>query len=444
MANIYVRSTDGNNSDSGATWALAKSDVTGAAAIDAAGDNIYLSSAHAESTAAAVSFALAGTAASPTTVMSVSDAAEPPTTYTTGASITTTGTSNISWTVTSGIVLGVTMNCGTSTGSPAIQAPLTTGGKIRFVDCAFNMNAIGSSGAPIYLSGSSGQVEVINGTVYFSASGQTVRNNISAGSRLTWIGGGIASGSTSPNNLVTVSNSYSELAALDLSNGGSSMNIFAAGNNTGTHSIRSSKLPSGWSGSLVSGTVGQGERFLLYNCDSGDTHHQMQVVTYAGNIISETTYVRSSHVGNGETPISWKMVTTANADELTNILRSPDPMLVWIPSAYVGVSKTITGQILHDSATALTDAEIWLEVEVYDNSGFPLATLRSDHRASLLATAANQTSSSDTWTTTGMTNPNKQKLEVTFTPQEIGFCLAYYCMAKPSYTVYAGPEAAVT
>lgn len=439
MANIYVRSTDGNNSDSGSTWALAKSDVTGAAAIDAAGDNIYLSSVHNESTAAAITFLLAGTAAAPTVAMSVSDAAEPPTTYTTGAAITTTGTSDIIWQVTAGAVHGVTMNCGTGTGAPAIKAP-NAAGQIKFVDCALATLATGSSASPFYVTGSNASAEFINCTFYFSSTSQTIRNSVSNNQRLKIVGGGIAAGSAAIADFILTNATFTEIVGADLSGGSSSMNIFKNSGGLGEHSIRSSKLPSGWSGSLLNGTIVPGERYSLYNCDSGDTHHQMQIVTYPGNIISETTYVRSSHVGDGSTPISWKMVTTANADELTNVLRS-DPIAIRINS--VGSSKTLTGQILHDSATALTDAEIWLEVEVYDTSGFPLATLRSDHRASLLATAANQTSSSDTWTTTGMTNPNKQKLEVTFTPQEIGFGLAYYCMTKPSYTVYVGPEVAV-
>jgi len=37
MTQLYVRSTDGSDSDNGTTWALAKATATGAAAIEAAG-----------------------------------------------------------------------------------------------------------------------------------------------------------------------------------------------------------------------------------------------------------------------------------------------------------------------------------------------------------------------------------------------------------------------
>ena len=59
MATIYVRSTDGNNADNGSTWALAKATIAGAAAIDAAGDTVFVSDAHAESTAGAVTLTFA-------------------------------------------------------------------------------------------------------------------------------------------------------------------------------------------------------------------------------------------------------------------------------------------------------------------------------------------------------------------------------------------------
>ena len=95
MAVRYVRSTDGSDADNGTTWALAKATLTGVAAIDTAGDTLWVSDNHAESTASAVSLALAGTAASPTRVVCGDDAAEPPTAVATTGTVTTTGNSTI-------------------------------------------------------------------------------------------------------------------------------------------------------------------------------------------------------------------------------------------------------------------------------------------------------------------------------------------------------------
>ena len=42
-----------------------------------------------------------------------------------------------------------------------------------------------------------------------------------------------------------------------------------------------------------------------------------------------------------------------------------------------------------------------------------------------------------------MTNPNKQKLVTTQTPQEKGYYRCRVAVAKASYTVYADPKLAV-
>jgi hypothetical protein len=81
-----------------------------------------------------------------------------------------------------------------------------------------------------------------------------------------------------------------------------------------------------------------------------------------------------------------------------------------------------------------------VEVEYLGTSGFPLSVTSSDRAATILATPANQTTSSETWTTTGLTTPVKQKLSVTFTPQEKGPIIARVYLAKASTTVYVCPE----
>ena len=180
----------------------------------------------------------------------------------------------------------------------------------------------------------------------------------------------------------------------------------------------------------------------MWNCDSGDTNYRLWIEDYAGSIKSETTLVKTGGASDGDTPLSWKMATTANAEYPLVLLRSPEIFSERITST--GSAKTITVDILHDSATALKDDEIWLEVQYLGTSGFPLGSFANDSKADVLAAGANQASSSATWTTTGMGNPNKQKLEVTFTPQEKGVAIVTVCMAKASYTVYVDPLAVVS
>src|SRR3972149_1862147 len=114
MATGYVRSTDGNNVDAGSTWELAKLDGAGAAAIDTAGDTIWFSQVHAESTAAAVTWNWAGTTSSQVKLLCGNDSAEPPTALATTGTVTTSGAgSNLSIAASGDTyIYGLTFVCG--------------------------------------------------------------------------------------------------------------------------------------------------------------------------------------------------------------------------------------------------------------------------------------------------------------------------------------------
>jgi hypothetical protein len=135
------------------------------------------------------------------------------------------------------------------------------------------------------------------------------------------------------------------------------------------------------------------------------------------------------------------MVTNANAEYPIRVLRSPE-IVRW--NETTGSSITVTVEIVHDSqgsgtSSAFTDKEIWLEVQYLGTSGYPLGTFVDDAASDILGSAADQTSSSATWTTTGLTTPVKQKLSVSFTPQEKGYIHAVVCMAGASDTCYVDP-----
>jgi hypothetical protein len=154
-----------------------------------------------------------------------------------------------------------------------------------------------------------------------------------------------------------------------------------------------------------------------------------------GSTKSETVKVRTGGASDGTTALSWNMTSVSGALFVTP-LASPQ-FSIWNDTT--GSSKTVTVEILHDSVTALTDADIWLEVEEMGTSGYPISTIQSDRAANILATPANQDASSATWTTTGLTNPNKQYLQVTFTPAKKGFFQARVILAKATKTVYIDP-----
>lgn len=438
MTHLYLQSTGGDNSNSGATWALAKATLAGVDAIDAAGDQVNLSSAHAESTAGALTFSLAGTPASPTRLLSVSNAAEPPTTLAAGASITATGANSI--TINGSVYAhGITLVSGSGGATGALNFAQSASSSQVYKNCTLSLAATGTTQRiAIGTSANSAACAVEFDGCTFSTNNATQRLNISNADVLFRN----CSFPALTNLLeITAAGRISKILfeACDLSSLNSSANLV---NPTAPAIVtfRNCKTPSSFV--LCSATPLPGGRISLYNSDSADTNYRSWVETYFGTIRSETTRVKTGGASDGTTPYSWKLTSTANANYPSGLLSTDELPAIW--NATTGSSRTVTVDILHDSATNLTDAEIWLEVQYLGMSGFPISTIVSDAKTNVLATAADQTASSATWTTTGMANPNKQKLAVTFTPQEVGFFQARVMLAAASKTVYVDPAQQVT
>ncbi len=445
MANIFVRSTDGNDADNGSTWALATAKLSGATGIDAAGDTIYVADAHSDTTASAVTLAISGTYASPVRVLCVDDTGDPssPTTLATGGTVATTGANAITI---NGVayLYGLTFDAGSSTSSANVNIATGDGDYIYADNCTFICNGTGTGSRVLCGSTTSGtetRVHWKNCSVRFDGADQAVG---SAHCKFIWEGGALLSGGAAlPAQLLKLQTNQADvmISGVDLSAGDSAMNlVFGTGISAGTVVFRNCKLPASWSGVPATPTAAA-VRVEMWNCDASDTNYRLWVNDYFGDIKSETVIVRTSGASDGDTPISWRMTTGADAEYPIMVLRSPE---IVARNTTTGSSKTVTVEIVHDSVTDLNDDEVWLEVMHLGTSGFPLGVWTSDAKADVLASAAAQTSSSVSWTTTGITNVRKQKLAVTFTPQEKGYIHARVCLAKASYTIFACPKLDIT
>ena len=436
MADIYVRSTDGSDSDNGSTWGLAKATLVGAAAIDAAGDAIYLSQSHAESGGAVVAV-FAGTMANPVKIIAGNDSAEPPIAVS-AASLISSSSITLSG---SYYLYGLTLQAATS----ILPNAQSASNSVTLDHCS--LITTGTTSGGFFSIGSANnftqKAVLLDCTYKFSGS-----SNIGCATAgvVEIKGGSFVSGTSTPSAGVFAgandrTGSRLLIDGLDMTNLASTVNIFRTFVSPGLFQIRNSKLPASWSGSLCNATpLATGQRFEMHNCDSGDTNYRLWVQEYSGSIKTETTLVRTGGASDGTTGYSLVMATTANANASVAPLVSPE-VSIWNDTT--GGSKTVTVEILHDSATNLTDGEIWLEVQYLGTSGAPLGSFISDAKADILATAADQSASSETWTTTGMSNPNTQKLSVTFTPQEKGYIQAKVYLAKASKTVYVDPKLTV-
>lgn len=150
---------------------------------------------------------------------------------------------------------------------------------------------------------------------------------------------------------------------------------------------------------------------------------------FAGLLTEETVIVRTGGASNGTTSISWKIVTTANCTY--SVPFECPPIAIWVDTTGSAVTATVEGI----GAALPTDAEVWLEVEYLGDASSPQGSFVNDGKADLLATAANQTSSSETWG--GSTAAFK--LECTFTAQQAGWIYARVKVGKASSTFYIDP-----
>ena len=201
------------------------------------------------------------------------------------------------------------------------------------------------------------------------------------------------------------------------------------------------KLPS--SPTILSGTINNfaDSKIRLHHCSSSNAAYDFYEECYYGTVQDETTIVRTGGASDGVTGISHKMVSSAGTVEFapSSALGSP-PITTWNTATS---SKTFTIEVVHDSATALQNDEIWVELEYPADNSSGLGAVASSQCAQL-GTPADIPDSSASWTTTGMTNPNTRKLSVTVTPGKAGPVTAKVYLAKASTTVYVDPLITIT
>lgn len=428
MADRYV-SHLGSNTSPYNSWATAATTLQAALTGEVAGDRIFVADTHTESAAGYTNtWDLAGTAASPCEIICTSTSSAPPTSASSGATFTATSGNRIVFQYANyTLVQGLTFVCG---GDLA-----TLGGmyyQAKFKDCKVRFTSTG--GVSLGLNNNTAGLTVFeNFWLKFSSSGY-----IDGRGGMIWQGGGLEEGTASPSALFQNIGSGAQfwIESLDLSQGSSSMHIVNSSTRYAKFVIRNSKLPSGWTGSLNGSTPGDGSRYEMWNCDSADTNYRMQISTFSGNIFSETTVVRTGGATDGTTPISWRMVSNNNASYLVAPLDSPETS-IW--NNTIGSSVSVSLETLTNGVT-LTDADIWIEVHYLGTTGAPLGVEVSNKKVNTLVSSKNHPSSSSSWTTTGITTPIKQRLSVTFTPQEKGVFQVVVRLARKNTTVYVCPK----
>lgn len=436
MTARYVRSGAAGAAN-GTSWADAYATLTAAFAGSSAGDVLYVSEDHVETTAAAVTLTSPGTAASPCQIICVDHAGTVPPVSAdlrTTATVSTTGASTIAF---AGFAYseGVTYSSGDSSNAASISFNSTSAWCWEIRNCGLKLNNTSSS-SRINIGTSAQVIEKLilrNVVLTFGATGQGIQMSHVM---FEWLNATSALGGTIPTTLFNTATRLADvkITGVDLSAAGSGKNLINVAGTGAFFRLLDCKL-----GSSVAITTGThpgpgGTEVTLVNCDSADTNYRYHKQDYRGTITNETTIVRTGGASDGTTPVSRKMVSTANTKFYSPL--ESDWIRLWNESTS---SITLTIPVITDNVT-LKDNDAWIEVEYLGTASFPLGNYASDAPADVLNAGTNQaTDAASTWTTTGLTTPVKQSLSVTFTPAHKGVIRARVMLAKASATMYFDP-----
>lgn len=405
------------------------------------GNAFYVSNHHAEAQASAMTLN-SGAIGTPSFTYCVDDSvALPPATLATTATITTTGSSLMTINGAAGSNDGYFYGITFSEGSGAVSSNLAIGASSAnsgavFENCKFVIG--GSSGGTLLVEqspGFSNRIKFKNTTVQFNAAGSGMA---CFASDFVWeaTASAIVSG-TLPTKLFLGSqgSAYNAiLRGVDLSALGSGKTIVGAGGVGSTVKLIDCKL--GASVTVAGTPTVPGCVIDLIRGDSGATNYRDERYKYEGTQTAETAIVRTGGATDGATPVSWKLVTTANSK--WSFPFESQPIAIWNDVAGSPITVTMYG-IWGGAAVPNTD-DVWIEAEYLADSGDPLGGFVNSTKANNLAAGVALTADGSTWggSTTAFS------MSVTFTPQQKGPINLVVKAAKASSTFYVDPRPVIT
>lgn len=393
------------------------------------GGTVYISNTSAETQSTAFSFSGGlGTTAKPNKYLSVSSAVAPPTSLTAGASITSNVTSGTNAITGVGYYNGITFAIAGATGSALLAIGLASGYSLTLENCTVQ-NSSASNNSVISLGlAAGGNALLLNPTFLVNTTSQVI--NITAGA-FTIVGGSFfATGAVPSLAGFALSNSTAiiKIRDCDLSQITTKL-VNGGGNFGGVFSIENCKLASGVT--IATSGTNQSGVIRIHNCDSGSEQYRFYEINCLATIQSETTIVDNTNpASDGTTQISWNVATTASASFATPYISGE--IAQW--NDLTSGSHTATIQI--NSNVALTNADIWMELEYLGSALTPIGTSVTSRASDVLATPTAYTTSADSW---GGSETSQQQMSVTFTPAMKGPIKARIYVATPNLTVYVNP-----
>jgi hypothetical protein len=277
-----------------------------------------------------------------------------------------------------------------------------------------------------------------NSTLRFGNASQTVGQ--STGSfEIVWLNTPSAVLGTAPTTLFGLTNTSSwTIMARGVDLSAVTGTLFGNGGASGCKLlIDSCRIASGVTRYSVSGVTNTRDLVELVNCYDG-TSFISESYQAAGVVTTEFTITLSGGATDNVGTYSHKMVSGTNIDKYVNPLTG-----FWLDVGYAttGSAKTATVEII--SSTALNNDEISLLLEYEGTASSSVASFGTSLPATVLTTASAVTTSTATWNSSPAT-PQKQKLQVIFTPRTAGRVRGQVRLGKASATVYVNPQVTIT
>ena len=398
----------------------------------AAGDKIFLSSDHSETTAAITglisSISGVGWTTLTTSILSVNRSGSVPPVAAdilSGASITLTSI-NI------------------DPARPTYFEGLTlvaSGGNITFNQT--NYSSVYLKNCSLQLSGASSTYRIANGgfseiifdntSVSFANAGQAF--NFSTSLSLTWINTATPLLGTATTVLFLGGGTISLVACRGVDFSGYAGTFVSMTSSLFDMNLLLDSCKVSASATFLSGTPsGNGGSVELVNCWDG-TNVRNERYTTGGSTVTERTITLTGGAADDVGAFSLKMVSgSTRIDKWVTPIAS---FWIDVENTAIGVSKTATVEIV--SSAALNNDDIWLQLEYMGASGTPLATVANSQPATPLTAAVAVPTSTAAWNSSPAT-PVYQHLQITFTPQRAGRVRGRVMLGKASTTVYVDPN----
>ncbi|RWN35777.1 hypothetical protein [Mesorhizobium sp.] len=434
MAAYYVRS-GAAGAGTGADWANAYTTLAAALSGKAAGDVFYVSEDHAESQASTLTLTSPGTAANPCKILCVNHLGTVPPVSAdlrTTATMTTTGNVSIIF-AGSAYCRGLIFSAGNGAGTSNLHI---TSSDSMWVFEKSSLRIGSTGGGTVGMStGITMMLRLIDTTVRFGNVAQGF--SVFAGT-IQWhnTANAIVAGGSIPTTMFKFTSSRSgsvELRGVDLSAVGVGKTIFDNAASNGPYACTMIDCKIDAAVTISGNPFAPSATFVdVWRVGASGVNYAQARYRYAGNLVQETTIVRTGGASDGTTPISWKITTTAGATWFEPF--ECPPIAIWNDTTGSAVTATIEG--IWGGGAVPNDDEIWVEAEYLGDASSPMATFVNDSKANVLAAAAGQDAGSGTWG--GSTT--KFKLAVILTPQQKGWVLLRVKAAKVSSTFYVDPK----